>query len=62
MCEFRVASIAKSGFLDDIALHCAPLSYVPDLVGIHAQARYVVYFSIDPTGGRASIWPMHCIR
>jgi DMSO/TMAO reductase YedYZ molybdopterin-dependent catalytic subunit len=25
-----------------------PLSYVLDLVGIHPQARYVVYFSIDP--------------
>src|ERR1700736_6578174 len=25
-----------------------PLSHVLDVVGIHAQARYVVYFSIDP--------------
>jgi len=25
-----------------------PLSYVLDVVGIHPQARYVVYFSIDP--------------
>jgi DMSO/TMAO reductase YedYZ molybdopterin-dependent catalytic subunit len=26
----------------------APLSHVLDVVGIHPQARYVVYFSIDP--------------
>jgi DMSO/TMAO reductase YedYZ molybdopterin-dependent catalytic subunit len=25
-----------------------PLSHVLDVVGIHPQARYVVYFSIDP--------------
>jgi DMSO/TMAO reductase YedYZ molybdopterin-dependent catalytic subunit len=39
-----------------------PLSHVLDVVGVRPQARYVVYFSIDPTGGTASIWPTHCIR
>ena len=40
-----------------------PLVDVLHAAGILPQARYVVYFSIEKAiGGRASTWPMRCIR
>ena len=38
-----------------------PLSHVLNLVGVHPQARYVIYASMEPILGTASIWPMLCI-
>jgi DMSO/TMAO reductase YedYZ molybdopterin-dependent catalytic subunit len=39
-----------------------PPAHVVDVVGVLPQARYVVYFSIDPGWWKALTWPMPCIR
>ena len=38
-----------------------PLVEVLNASGLLPQARYIVYFSIDPRLGKASTWPMPCI-